>query len=74
MSSGLNSLAAVTVKDIVKIIQADMSDERETKLAKIIGKLAVSTSNGDQMENRLLYIVDQKNAMLTIVKLFNIIK
>ncbi|XP_072174293.1 sodium-coupled monocarboxylate transporter 1-like [Diadema setosum] len=36
VSSGLNSVAAVTVKDIVKVIVKDMTDKRETVISKII--------------------------------------
>ena len=36
-SSGLNSIAAVTLEDIVKRVHPGLSDERATKISKIIG-------------------------------------
>ena len=36
-SSGLNSIAAVTLQDIVKRVHPDLSDAWATKISKIIG-------------------------------------
>ena len=40
MSSGLNSLAAITGEDIIKSIWPNISEERYTTVNKIIGKLS----------------------------------
>ena len=38
-SSGLNSMAAVALEDIVKKIKSDISDSVSTKVSKLIGIL-----------------------------------
>ena len=42
-SSGLNSIAAVTLQDIVRRVHPDISDVWATKISKIIGNSNYST-------------------------------